>query len=182
VPQNIEIKLACTPGQTAEIQRRLNERQLSATNHLGQIDTYFRVPHGRLKLREIDAAGEHSAELIQYHRPDDPGARTSTYRRISVDPEQAESLKAALCDALGELVTVRKQRTVAIWRSTRIHLDQVEGLGQFVELETVLGNAPEGDAVGRVEFDDVVGWLGLASLGAIPGSYSDLLIAKGQPA
>jgi adenylate cyclase class IV len=79
-------------------------------------------------------------------------------------------------------VTVRKQRTVAIWRSTRIHLDQVEGLGQFVELETVLGNAPEGDAVGRVEFDDVVGWLGLASLEAIPGSYSDLLIAKGQPA
>jgi len=180
VPQNIEIKVACTPGQFAEIQRHLNERQLSATDHLFQIDTYFRVPHGRLKLREIDAAGEHSAELIQYHRPDALGARTSSYRRIPVDSDQGASLKAALCSALGELTTVRKQRTVAIWRSTRIHLDQVEGLGRFVELETVLGDAPDSAAAGRVEFDDVVNWLELASLESIPGSYSDLLIAKGQ--
>jgi adenylate cyclase class IV len=182
VPRNIELKVACTSGQLADITRRMNERQLSAIHHLGQIDTYFRVPHGRLKLREIDASGERSAELIQYHRPDDPGARTSTYRRIPVAVDQTASLTAALCDALGELATVRKRRAVAIWRSTRIHLDQVDGLGQFVELETVLGMDPDSAEVGRIEFDDVVEWLGLASLEAIPGSYSDLLIAKGQTA
>ena len=182
MPQNIEIKVACTPGQLAVIQQRLNERRLPPTNHLGQIDTYFHVPHGRLKLREIDAAGERCAELVQYHRPDDTGARTSTYRRIPVAPDQAGFLKSALCEALGELVTVRKQRTVAIWRSTRIHLDEVDGLGRYVELETVLGNEPGSDAIGRAEFDEVVDWLGLASLEAIPGSYSDLLIAKGQTA
>jgi len=180
VPQNIEIKVACTPGQLAVIQQRLNERRLSSINYLCQIDTYFRVAHGRLKLREIDAAGERCAELIQYHRPDDAGVRTSTYRRIPVALDQVASLNAALCDALAELMIVRKQRTVAIWHSTRIHLDEVDGLGWYVELETVLGNEPGSDAIGRAEFDEVVDWLGLAGLEAIPGSYSDLLIAKGQ--
>jgi adenylate cyclase class IV len=180
VPQNIEIKVACTSGQLADIKRRLSERKLFAIHRLGQIDTYFRVPQGRLKLREIDADGQRSAELIQYDRPDDPGARTSTYRRISIAVDQAASLKTALRDSLGELATVCKHRTVAIWRSTRIHLDQVDGLGRFVELETVLGNDPGSAQSGRIEFDDVVEWLGLASLETVPGSYSDLLIAKGQ--
>ena len=178
--QNIEIKVACTSGQLADIEQRLNERPLSAIQRLGQIDTYFRVPQGRLKLREINAGGELSAELIQYDRPDDPGARTSTYRRISIAVDQTAPLKTALRDSLGELTTVCKQRTVMIWRSTRIHLDQVDGLGRFVELETVLGKDPDSVEMGRAEFDDVVEWLGLASLEAIPGSYSDLLIAKGQ--
>src|SRR6476646_3809046 len=146
MPQNIEIKVACTPGQLAVIQQRLNERRLASINHLCQIDTYFRVAHGRLKLREIDADGERCAELIQYLRPDDAGARTSTYRRIPVALDQVASLKAALFD----------------------------GLGWYVELETVLGNEPGSDAIGRAEFDEVVDWLGLAGLEAIPGSYSDL--------
>jgi adenylate cyclase class IV len=95
-----------------------------------------------------------------------------------VNPE----LKPALLATLGELVTVRKRRTVAIWQSTRIHLDEVDGLGLFIELETVLDEGERSTERGRAEYDDVVEWLDLASLEPIPGSYSDLLIEKGQHA
>lgn len=162
--------------QMAEIQERLNERPLRSIETLIQIDTYFPVPCGRLKLREIESAGQLSAELIQYDRPDIAGARTSIYQRVDVTP----ALKPVLTAALGELVTVRKRRTVAIWQSTRIHLDGVEGLGQFIELETVLDDAKGHAERGQAEYDDVVKWLGLAGSEPIPGSYSDLLIEKGQ--
>ena len=129
-------------------------------------------------MREITTANSQAAELIQYLRPDHPGARTSTYRRIPVPPRDIPELKAALAEALQILVTVRKQRTVAIWRSTRIHIDCVDDLGRFVELETVLGEETDAAERGRAEFDSVVDWLGLANLETIPGSYSDLMLAK----
>lgn len=180
VPQNIEIKVACTIAQWNEVRAQLGSRILDAVETLCHCDTYFRAPQGRLKLREIERAGERSAELIQYSRPDQPGARTSTYHRLALDSEQATTLSAMLDNSVGRLVTVRKQRQVAIWRSTRIHLDHVDELGHFVELETVLGDRPESTELGRTEFDSVVDWLGLAGLPTIPGSYSDLLIAKGH--
>jgi adenylate cyclase class IV len=118
--------------------------------------------------------------LIQYCRTDQTGPRTSTYHRVPISTEQLAGIGVALLAALPVLVTVQKERTVAIWRSTRIHLDQVETLGHFVELETVLDDAQLNDAHGRAEFDSVVDWLGLAGLESIPGSYSDLIIRKGQ--
>lgn len=178
MPQNIELKVACSASQFGAVRDRLNQRLLRSCETLIQVDTYFRVPCGRLKLREIESDGIRFAELIQYDRPDVAGARTSTYQRIDVNPE----LKSALLAALGELVTVRKRRTVAIWQATRVHLDVVEGLGQFVELETVLDAAEGSKERGRAEHDDVVEWLGLANMEPIPGSYSDLLIKKGQHA
>jgi adenylate cyclase, class 2 len=101
-----------------------------------QRDTYFRVPDGRLKLRE-ETPG--AAVLIQYDRPDAAQARESRYRLVeSADPA---GLKEALDAALGTLVVVDKQRHVLIWHGVRIHLDRVEGLGNFLELEAV---APAG--------------------------------------
>jgi adenylate cyclase class IV len=178
VPQNIELKVWSGAAQFAAIRDRLGQRTLRSCETLIQVDTYFRVPYGRLKLREIESGSGTSAELIQYDRPDRAGARTSTYQRVDVNPE----LKPALLATLGELVTVRKRRTVAIWQSTRIHLDEVDGLGQFVELETILDDAEGSEERSRSEYDDVVEWLGLANLEPIPGSYSDLLIEKGQHA
>jgi predicted adenylyl cyclase CyaB len=178
VPQNIELKVACSATQFAAIRDQLDRRPLRSIETLIQVDTYFRTPCGRLKLREIESARGRTAELIQYNRPDHAGARTSTYPRVDVKPE----LKPVLLAALGELVTVRKRRTVAIWQATRVHLDEVDGLGAFVELETVLSDAEGSKERGRAEYDNVVEWLGLASLEPIPGSYSDLLIEKGQHA
>lgn len=179
MPRNIELKVACSADQVSTIRDRLTERVSPPFQQQSHIDTYFKVTHGRLKLRQISAADALTAELIQYERPDLSGARTSSYQRIPIDANDAEVLLSALSCALGELVVVRKHRSIAVWGSTRIHLDAVEHLGHFVELETVLDDLPEGVAAGRDEFEAVVGWLGLARMQATAGSYSDLMIEKG---
>jgi homotetrameric cytidine deaminase len=115
-------------------------RSLAACRELGaedrgvlrQRDTYFRVRSGRLKLREEEPGG---ATLIQYDRPDAAAARESRYRLTPVDDPAA--LKASLDAALGTLVIVDKERHLLLWDGVRIHLDTVNGLGSFVELEGV---------------------------------------------
>jgi adenylate cyclase class 2 len=116
---------------------------LGAADHgwLQQLDTYFKVSNGRLKLREQDDA----AELIYYERSDDAIERVSTYRIVPV--EDAEGLKDALGAALGVLVAVAKSRHLLIWRNVRIHLDDVPGLGSFIELEAVA--EPDSDLSGE---------------------------------
>lgn len=178
MPQNIELKVACTAGEFAAVRARMTERPVHSQQSLQQTDSYFRAASGRLKLRTFESSSGSAAELIQYQREDNPGGRVSTYRRIPVAPELVDELRSALDDALGALVTVRKARTVTLWRSTRIHLDDVKDLGLFVELETALDEEQSLDA-GEAEFQDVVNWLGLASLPSIPGSYSDLMLMKG---
>lgn len=133
---------------------------------LRQTDTYFHVPHGRLKLREID--GSH-AELIQYDRPDVAGGRWSTYTRVSVgDPA---GLTAALRDALGIRCIVKKVRAVYLYRSARIHVDEVDGLGTFLEFEVVETAPAEAErlmAVLRVAF-------AVREEDIIAGSYGEMV-------
>jgi homotetrameric cytidine deaminase len=98
---------------------------------LRQIDTYFAAREGRLKLREQDDA----ATLIAYARADEAAARTSAYHLVDV-PDPA-ALAAALDASLGTVVVVEKFRRLLLWQDVRIHLDAVEGLGTWVELEAV---------------------------------------------
>jgi adenylate cyclase class 2 len=109
-------------------------RKLGAEDHgeLWQRDTYFAVPHGGLKLREQRPGRPH---LIQFERADQAQERESRYRIIEVD--DAGTLVAALDDALGVRGAVEKSRRLFLWRDVRIHLDTVERLGTFVELEAV---------------------------------------------
>jgi homotetrameric cytidine deaminase len=105
---------------------------------LRQRDTYFAAPRGRLKLREQDPGG---AQLIADERADVVAERESRYRLADVpDPE---ALRAALDAALGITVVVRKRRHLLLSGNVRIHLDDVDGLGAFVELEAVV---PDGGA------------------------------------
>jgi predicted adenylyl cyclase CyaB len=133
-----------------------------------QIDTYFVVPHGRLKLREIE--GER-AELIHYYRPDTLVAHPSDYviARVS-DPG---SLKDALSRALGLRVVVEKRRELYLWGHTRIHLDEVTGLGSFLELETVIADQTREEA--ERECREVQAALGIREEDLVSGSYADLL-------
>jgi predicted adenylyl cyclase CyaB len=134
-----------------------------------QDDTFFRVPHGRLKLREF---ADGSAELIHYHRPDTVEAKLSDYRRVPV--ADAAALREALERALGLLGRVRKQRWLLLAGQTRIHLDRVDGLGEFIELEVVLRDEQtEADGV-RIA-DQLMHELGLARAEPIAGAYLDLL-------
>ncbi len=98
---------------------------------LTQTDTYFAAREGRLKLREEDGVGT----LIAYARADEAAARTSAYHLVAA-PDPA-ALKAALDDALGTVVVVEKRRRLLLWQDVRIHLDAVEGLGTWLELEAV---------------------------------------------
>jgi adenylate cyclase class IV len=127
--RNIELK-ARDPDPDRSLQASL-EIGASDEGWLYQTDTYFRAPHGRLKLREEGAV----AQLISYERSDETMARESRYRLVPVsDPA---GLKDALCDALGVLVVVEKSRRLLLWHGVRIHLDEVRGLGSFIEIEAV---------------------------------------------
>lgn len=107
---------------------------LGAENHgeIWQRDTYFEVASGGLKLREERPGRPH---LIQFERADEPQQRESRYRIIEVD--DGPMLGAALAAAIGVRVVVTKRRRLFLWRDVRIHLDNVEGLGTFIELEAV---------------------------------------------
>jgi adenylate cyclase class IV len=109
-------------------------QSLGAEDHgeLEQRDTYFHVRRGGLKLREQTPGCAH---LIQFERDDEPQERESRYCLIEVD--DGAVTRAALSTSLGVKVTVFKRRHLFVWRSVRIHLDEVEGLGSFIELEAV---------------------------------------------
>jgi homotetrameric cytidine deaminase len=134
---------------------------------LSQRDTYFPARHGRLKLREI--AGE-AAELIAYSRADADGAARSDYVRVPADPE----LAAALDTALGTRVVVAKQRRLLLFENVRIHLDEVEGLGAFLEFEAVLGPADTAEA-GESKLARLQHELGIADADRVAIGYADLL-------
>lgn len=100
-----------------------------------QDDTFFPCPSGRLKLR---AFSESSGQLIFYRRADDARPRESFFL---LSPTAApESLRDTLALAYGQSGRVRKHRTLFLVGSTRVHLDRVDGLGDFLELEVVLAD------------------------------------------
>ncbi len=176
--RNLELKVRCDDEEHRRILEAIPVDDVSERRELHQRDTYFVVPRGRLKLRQIDDGKCRAAELIQYQRPDTSGMRMSSYRRTEIAANQAPVLLASLEDALGTLTVVDKTRTVILWRATRIHLDQVAQLGHFVELETVLGDGKGAEDDGKAEFDAVVQMLDLAGLESVAGSYSDLMIGR----
>jgi predicted adenylyl cyclase CyaB len=137
---------------------------------LHQVDTYFETPGSgtRLKLREHRPG---QAELIAYRRPDVPGLRTSDFHLVPVAEPLA--LRDALAHALGVARQIAKVRHLLLLGRTRIHLDRVEGLGDFLELEVVLA---EGDAIadGESEAEHILAQLGLGQQPRIAGSYVDL--------
>jgi len=164
---NIEVKVASPDmAAVAEKARRLSG---SAAQVLHQEDTFFTVPSGRLKLRKLSPT---LGELIYYERPDVPGPKQSHY--LIARTAEPEAMVAALAAALGVVCVVRKTRLLHIVGQTRVHLDTVDRLGTFVELEVVLRpgqSAGEGMAIAR----ELLGQLGLADARHISGAYADLL-------
>ena len=134
---------------------------------LRQTDTYFAVPEGRLKLRETAGL---QGELIFYRRDEESADRASDYE-VSRTTEPA-SLRDLLSAALGVLAVVKKRRTLLVLDGARIHLDNVEGLGSFLELEVPV---QEDDAPARDKIDWLLGELGLTWEQCIRASYLDLV-------
>jgi homotetrameric cytidine deaminase len=136
---------------------------------LVQRDTYFLGRHGRLKLREQDGD---SSELIAYRRPDATEPAQSSY--IRADAADAETLRETLDAALGTLVVVAKRRRLFIWENVRIHLDEVEGLGSFVELEALV--QPDGLDAAHNRIAQLRSELRIADDALVAVGYSDLLL------
>jgi len=141
----------------------------SCLEHLRQHDSFFHTPRGRLKLREFSAE---RGQLIYYERPDESSAKMSRYMLYGTSaPAELHALLAASLEIRG---TVTKERLVFLHGKTRIHLDRVEGLGEFLELEVVL-DPSEDERAGRETANALLDELAIGPEQLIEGAYIDLL-------
>ena len=165
--RNVEIK-ARVPDLAA-LRKRVVEVSASGPELLVQRDTFYTVLQGRLKLREF---GNGTAELIYYKRPDKPGPKTSKYTRTQIS--DAPSMRELLGQVLETKAVVAKRREVFLAGRTRIHLDEVDGLGTFMELEVVLAE-DETDSDGERIASVLMEQLGVRQEDLIEQAYVDLL-------
>ncbi|WP_018903375.1 class IV adenylate cyclase [Variovorax paradoxus] len=169
--RNIEIKARIdSVERVALIAAKLAD---SGPLEIAQDDTFFRCDNNadRLKLRTF---APDRAELIFYRRANSSGPKESFY--LISPTTTPDALRESLTLAWGQAGRVRKQRRLFIVGRTRVHLDRVEGLGEFLELEVVLeeGEPPE---VGTAEAHALMAQLGIASEQLVQGAYVDLLQA-----
>ena len=168
--RNVELKARVE--DLATIERRARELADRGPFELRQDDTFFACTTGRLKLREL---APDRGELIFYRRPDLAGPKLSEYT-IALTPTPA-LMRETLAGALGVIGRVRKRRRLYLVGATRIHLDEVEDLGSFLELEVVLEDddpATDGTVRARV----LLSRLGIDTSGLVAGAYLDLLRAS----
>ena len=164
---NVEIKASC--HQPDAIRKILQEHHACFVGTDHQIDTYFEVPKGRLKLRE----GNIENHLIHYQRDNQSGPKTSAVNLYPSTP--GSSLKATLSQALEIMVVVDKQREIYFINNVKFHLDTVKGLGSFVEIEAI---DAEGNIGKEMLFQQCSHYLKLFKIkeeDLIAASYSDML-------
>lgn len=167
MPSNIEIKARAR--NFAEIRRRAEGLSDAPMEVIPQEDTFFNAPQGRLKLRVLPGD---RGQLIYYTRPDQEGPKRSDYHLFHTsDPSE---LKRVLELAYGIRGVIRKTRYLYLVGQTRIHLDDVEGLGQFVELEVVMGEG-DSDAEGQAIAQELMTRLGVEKSDLLEGAYMDLM-------
>jgi predicted adenylyl cyclase CyaB len=167
MPSNIEIKARVR--DFADITSRAERLSDTPVEVIPQEDTFFNVPQGRLKLRVL---APDRAELIYYTRPDQGGPKRSDYHIAHTsDPE---NLKRVLELAYGIRGVVNKTRYLYLVGQTRVHLDDVQGLGQFMELEVVMREG-QGDAEGQAIAEGLMASLGVERSDLLEGAYMDLL-------
>lgn len=181
--RNLELKVRCEDDAQYEWREGiLRTRNVPYIERMKQLDTYFNVNTGRLKLREwwtgdaltIEVQGEPTgAALIAYSRPDLASSRISDCMVSQVI--EPSVLKGILTQALGKLVVVEKVRTLYQHGATRIHFDAVKTLGRFIEIETFLDETSSLEEATR-EHQRVIALLELAPLALVASSYSDVLL------
>jgi predicted adenylyl cyclase CyaB len=170
-------------GRNVEIKARLIDREAAiataakladkAPATIVQEDIFFRCEGARLKLRVF---GPERGELIRYERENVAGARTSHYQIAQTSDPQA--LGEILTRALGQIGVVRKTRLLYLVGQTRIHIDRVEGLGDFLELEVVLREG-QSEAEGESIANALLAKFEIESSQLIANAYVDLLARAG---
>lgn len=168
----IEFKARCADHEP--VKSILEEREARYIGEDRQVDTYFNVPAGRLKLRE----GSIERKLIFYQRPNQAGPKQSDVKLFPVEKDTSGQLRELLTQALGVKVVVDKRRHIYFINNIKIHLDQVEGLGSFVEVEAI-------DETGKVPIEELsrqcnklLDAFQVTPNDLISVSYSDMLLGK----
>jgi adenylate cyclase, class 2 len=164
--KNIEIKAKCVDLDA--LRKRIKNAGGRYVATMKQVDTYFNVPKGRMKLREID---DKESMLVYYERPDQLSSKESNY--FIYPSADGKTLKETLAMSLGVNIVVKKVRELYMIGYTRVHLDEVYTLGQFMELETVITTQTENEA--RQENLDIIDKLQIRPSDMIKNSYSDML-------
>ncbi len=168
---NIEIKAKCFHPEKVEAFLLANGAVYKGTDH--QKDTYFNVPSGRLKLRQ----GNIEKNLIFYNRPDQAGPKQSDFLLSPVADGAAQ--EKLLEKALGIKVVVEKYRKIFFIDNIKFHLDEVPGLGSFVEIEAGNLTAPSLTIEQlKEQCDHFMKAFEIAESDLVLHSYSDMLLAK----
>ncbi len=171
---NVEIKARCRDPQVV----RAKAVSL-ATECLGvddQVDTYFATRKGRLKVRESSLSG---GQLVCYLRPDQKDPKRSDYQVIPIaDPM---GLKKLLEELLGCLCVVKKKREILLYENVRIHLDRVDGLGDFMELEAVFDGNPSEEVKQQRKVQFLMSELGIHEVDLISTSYEGMTTTGKKP-
>lgn len=167
MPENVEIK-ARLRGEVASARERALALSTEAPKVIDQEDTFFCVPRGRLKLRVSNAA---PPELIYYERADESGPTRSIFFATGI--EDPTAMKRVLEMSLGIRGVIRKRRELFLASNTRIHLDDVESLGWFIEIEVML--AGESEAAGHKKCREMMRALGIDEADLIDCAYIDML-------
>jgi adenylate cyclase len=170
MPANIEIKARARNFD--DLRQRAEGLSDTPAQVIPQEDTFFYTTKGRLKLRQL---APDVGQLVYYERTDASGPKRSDY--ILAETSEPSALKAALTAALGVRGVIRKRRTLYLVGQTRVHLDEVERLGEFVELEVVL-RPEQSDAEGQDIARDLMARLGVREEDLVEGAYMDILEGK----
>lgn len=167
MPENVEIKARLRdPDRAEQIATRLSGGQGEV---LRQMDVFFPCEGARLKLRMF---GSDSGELIRYVRPDRADARSSRY--VIARTPDPRNLLEILTATLGTAGTVTKTRHICLVGQTRVHIDEVEGLGSFLELEVVL-EPGQSESEGQRIAERLLSEFGIGPDQLIAKAYIDLL-------
>jgi len=170
MPTLIEIKARCQdPSEIRQILEK-NNAKLKGIDH--QVDTYFKVKKGRLKLRE----GNIENHLIHYFRGNQAGPKKSEVLLYKSTPDS--SLKSILATSIGVLTVVDKKREIRFIDNVKFHIDVVEGLGNFIEIEAIDmdGSISEAKLLEQCQF--YIRLFGVKDEDLLENSYSDMLLTK----
>lgn len=164
---NIEIKASCADPD--QVRRYLQEHNALFKGVDHQVDTYFQTSYGRLKLRE----GRIENNLIYYLRDDQAGPKSSHFNLVK--SEDPAGLKEVLSKSMGIKVVVRKKREIYYIDNVKFHIDDVEGLGSFIEIEAGNLLADLSREQLQEQCDHYIKALGIREVDMLDRSYSDML-------
>ncbi|XP_015428572.1 PREDICTED: uncharacterized protein LOC107185414 [Dufourea novaeangliae] len=167
--RNIEIKARINdPELIISITKQLTD---SACIVIKQHDTFFKVDEGRLKLREFE---DGTGELLYYRRVNILGPKLCNYEKTVLDPEACIGIRKILTASNGCIGIVKKTRKLYMVGQTRVHIDEVDGLGNFMELEVVLSDEEDVETGEKIA-QDLMTKLNIKNEDLIPDAYIDLL-------